>query len=49
MQTIALIIVLQVAVALLAGCSKFETKMESYNNELLCSPADSNMCAGWKR
>jgi len=28
MQTIALIIVLQVIVTLLTGCSEFETKME---------------------
>jgi len=31
MQTIALIIVLQVMITLLTGCSKFETKMEEMN------------------
>jgi hypothetical protein len=31
MQTIALIIVLQVIVTLLTGCSEFETKMEEMN------------------
>ena len=47
MQTIALIIVLQVMVTLLTGCSEFETKIEEMN-QLTCKPVDSEMCAGWK-
>jgi hypothetical protein len=49
MKTVALIIVLQFIVSLLSGCAEFETKMdEMRNQQLTCSPADSNMCAGWK-
>ena len=44
MQAIVLVMLL-----LLAGCSEFETKMEEMKNQqLTCSPADSEMCAGWK-
>ena len=47
MQTIALVLVL--SVYLLAGCAEFETKMEEMRGEqLICSPADSSLCAGWK-
>ena len=36
-------------VLLLTGCSMFETQMEQMRSEqLTCSPADSEMCAGWK-
>ena len=36
-------------VLLLTGCAQFETKMEEMKNQqLTCSPADSEMCAGWK-
>ena len=49
MKTVALIIVLQFIVPLLSGCAGFETKVdEMRNQQLTCSPADSNMCAGWK-
>ena len=49
MQTIALIIVLQVAVTLLTGCAEFETKMDMMKSEqLTCSAEDMTLCAGWK-
>ena len=51
MKTVALIIVLQFIVTLITGCSEFPiaAKMEQMRSEqLACSPADSNMCAGWK-
>jgi len=41
MQTIALIIVLQITIALLAGCTE-EKRM------LTCSPSYETLCAGWK-
>jgi hypothetical protein len=45
MQTIALIIVLQVMITLLTGCSEFETKMEE-RNQLNCRP-DVSECSGF--
>tara|TARA_R100000656_G_scaffold19499_1_gene17751 strand:- start:177 stop:329 length:153 start_codon:yes stop_codon:yes gene_type:complete len=49
MQTIALIIVLQVVVTLLTGCTEFETKMDMMKSEqLTCSAEDMTLCAGWK-
>ena len=49
MQTIALIIVLQVVVTLLTGCTEFETKMDMMQSEqLTCSAEDMTLCAGWK-
>ena len=49
MQTIALIIVLQVIVTLLTGCAEFETKMDMMKSEqLTCSAEDMTLCAGWK-
>ena len=47
MQTLVIIIVLQVAVTLLAGCSKFETIMEE-KRMLTCSPSYETLCAGWQ-
>jgi hypothetical protein len=47
MQTIALIIVLQITIALLAGCSEFETIMEE-KRLLTCSPSYETLCAGWE-
>ena len=44
MQTIALIIVLQVVVTLLTGCTEFQTKMEQMN----CQPPHNTLCTGWK-
>ena len=49
MQTIALIIVLQVVVTLLTGCAEFQTKVEMMKSEqLTCKPPDASLCAGWK-
>ena len=49
MQTIALIIVLQVVVTLLTGCAEFETKMDMMKSEqLTCSAEEESLCAGWK-
>ena len=47
MQAIALIIVLQIAVTLLAGCSEFEAMMEE--RRLTCTPdaVFTNSCDGW--
>ena len=46
MQTLVIIIVLQVAVTLLAGCSKFEVMMEERNKQLNCSPSYETLCDG---
>jgi len=51
MQTIALIIVLQVMITLLTGCAEFPiaAKMEEMRSEqLTCSAEDESLCAGWK-
>ena len=49
MQTIALIIILQVVVTLLTGCAEFETKMDMMKSEqLTCTAEDMTLCAGWK-
>ena len=49
MQTIALIIVLQVAVTLLTGCAEFQTKVDMMKSEqLTCTAEDMTLCAGWK-
>jgi hypothetical protein len=49
MQTIALIIVLQVVVTLLTGCTEFQTKMDMMKSEqMTCAEADESLCAGWK-
>ena len=54
MQTIALIIVLQVLVTLLTGCAEFQTKVdemriEATDDQLYCTPVTDygNECAGW--
>jgi uncharacterized lipoprotein YehR (DUF1307 family) len=44
MNTILLILVLQVIVVSLTGCTTFEDKMQ-----LQCqAPVDSSMCSGWQ-
>ena len=49
MQTIALIIVLQVVVTLLTGCAEFQTKIDMMKSEqLTCKPPEVSLCAGWK-
>tara|TARA_R100001530_G_scaffold128521_1_gene98314 strand:- start:357 stop:509 length:153 start_codon:yes stop_codon:yes gene_type:complete len=49
MQTIALIIVLQVVVTLLTGCAEFQTKVDMMKSEqMTCSAEEESLCAGWK-
>lgn len=49
MQTLVLIIVLQVVVTLLTGCAEFQTKVDMMQSEqLTCSAEDMTLCAGWK-
>ena len=49
MQTIALIIVLQVVVTLLTGCAEFQTKIDMMQNEQMsCALEEESLCAGWK-
>ena len=49
MQTIAIIIVLQVVVTLLTGCAEFQTKVDMMKSEqLTCSAEEQSLCAGWK-
>ena len=49
MQTIALIIVLQVVVTLLTGCTEFQTKVDMMKSEqMTCAEEDQSLCAGWK-
>jgi len=45
MKTITLIIVLQLIVTLLTGCSEFP--INAKQGELNCEPAESDGCAGW--
>ena len=47
MKIIALIIVVQLMVALLSGCSEFKTLMEE--KQLTCTPdaVFTNSCDGW--
>ena len=47
MKTITLIIILQLIVTLLTGCSQLETKLEEMN-QLNCKPVDSSLCAGFE-
>ena len=49
MKTITLIIILQLIVTLLTGCSEFPINAEQGEviNQLNCEPAESNGCAGW--
>ena len=49
MQTIALIIVLQVVVTLLTGCTEFQTKVDMMKSEqMTCAEEEQSLCAGWK-
>ena len=51
MQTIALIIVLQVMITLLTGCAEFPiaAKMEEMRSEqMTCAEEEQSLCAGWK-
>ena len=46
-QTILLIIALQVIVINLSGCSTLQDKMDE-QQQLKCSPANSINCTGWE-
>jgi len=51
MNTIILIIALQILVVTLTGCAEFQTKMDMMQNEqeqLTCSAEEDALCAGWK-
>ena len=49
MKMVALIIVMQLVVTLLSGCSEFQTKIDMMKNEqMTCAEADESLCAGWK-
>ena len=46
MNTIVLIIVLQVLVVMITGCSFIEERMTSLQCQ---APVDSSLCVGWSR
>jgi len=49
MNTVILIIVLQILVVTLTGCAEFQTKLDMMQSEqLTCRPPDDTLCAGWK-
>ena len=49
MKTVALIIVLQLIVTLLTGCTEFQTKVDMMKDEqMTCKLEDESLCAGWK-
>jgi len=49
MNTIILIIALQILVITLTGCAEFQTKMDMMQSEqLTCKPPEASLCAGWK-
>ena len=49
MNTIILIIALQILVVTLTGCAEFQTKMDMMQSEqLTCSAEEEALCAGWK-
>ena len=49
MNTVVLIIVLQILVVTLTGCSEFQTKVDMMKNEqMTCAEEDESLCAGWK-
>ena len=47
-QTILLIIALQVIVINLSGCSTLQDKMDEQQQQLKCSPSESINCTGWE-
>ena len=49
MKTVASIIVLQLIVTLLPGCTEFKTKVDMMKDEqMTCKLEDESLCAGWK-
>lgn len=52
MQTLIIIVVVQLAVTLLSGCSQLENKLIEHNDtqsKLICQPVDSTGCIGWTK
>jgi hypothetical protein len=48
-NTILLIIVLQVVVVTIAGCSQTtSSSVKAGSEQLTCEPMDSKLCIGWK-
>ena len=49
MNTVILIIALQILVIALTGCAEFQTKVDMMKSEqLTCKPPETSLCAGWK-
>ena len=49
MNTIILIIALQILVVTLTGCAEFQTKIDMMESEQMnCKPPHNTLCAGWK-
>jgi len=49
MNTVILIIALQILVITLTGCAEFQTKMDMMQSEqMTCAEEDESLCAGWK-
>ncbi len=52
MQTLIIIVVVQLTVTLLFGCSQLENKLIEHNDtqsKLICKPVDSTGCIGWTK
>ena len=52
MQTLMIIVVVQLAVTLLSGCSQLDNKMAQQKNisqNLTCQPVDATGCIGWAK
>jgi uncharacterized lipoprotein len=52
MQTLIIIVVVQLAVTLLSGCSQLDNKMAQQKNisqNLTCQPVDATGCIGWTK
>jgi hypothetical protein len=47
-NTVLLIIVLQVIVISLTGCTTLQDKMNEQQEQLKCSPPNSINCSGWE-
>ena len=49
MNTVILIIALQILVITLTGCAEFQTKVDMMKSEqMTCKPPETSLCAGWK-
>jgi hypothetical protein len=52
MQTLIIIVVLQLAITVLTGCSQLENKLienKDTQSKLICQPVDSTGCIGWTK